>query len=214
MVFALGFSASCSSSPPPREEKDEFFKPIQRKVKSEPSPSSDHQVDALEAEVRILKDSLYRMQNYMLALLQETREQRDQLRELGDALAAANVRFRELNKRFDSWMVDSLKKATDTLKTKIVYLDGRIALYQIFDLMRADKNLYMRIEGHTDNVGITKTNQRLSEQRARAVMGALVRRGMDPQRLMAMGLGPRRPIESNLTAAGRARNSRVELVRR
>ncbi|MBF8297316.1 MAG: OmpA/MotB domain protein, partial [Bacteroidetes bacterium] len=113
------------------------------------------------------------------------------------------------------------------------YLDGRIALYlnfdvgkaeikpefestidKIFDLMRADKNLYMRIEGHTDNVGITKTNQRLSEQRARAVMGALVRRGMDPQRLMAMGLGPRRPIESNLTAAGRARNSRVELVRR
>jgi len=108
LIFATAFFASCSSSPPPWQEEDAFFKPLQRRVKSEPSPSSDREVNALKPEVRPPNDSLYRIQNSLLDLLQETREQRDQIRELRDTMAASKVRFREPNKEFDSSAADSL----------------------------------------------------------------------------------------------------------
>ena len=73
----------------------------------------------------------------------------------------------------------------------------------------------MRIEvqGHTDNRGSDDHNLQLSEQRAQAVRDYLVRQGVAADRLGARGFGETRPIESNQTAAGRATNRRVELIR-
>ena len=71
--------------------------------------------------------------------------------------------------------------------------------------------LAARIEGHTDSVGSAALNQRLSQQRAEAVMAALVDRGVAASRLNAEGLGPDRPIASNATPDGRSRNRRVEI---
>ena len=71
--------------------------------------------------------------------------------------------------------------------------------------------LAARIEGHTDSVGSAALNQRLSQQRAEAVMNALVERGVAASRLTAEGLGPDRPIASNATPEGRSRNRRVEV---
>jgi outer membrane protein OmpA-like peptidoglycan-associated protein len=71
--------------------------------------------------------------------------------------------------------------------------------------------LAARVEGHTDSVGSAALNQRLSQQRAEAVMAALVDRGVEASRLNAEGLGPDRPIASNATAEGRSRNRRVEI---
>jgi outer membrane protein OmpA-like peptidoglycan-associated protein len=70
------------------------------------------------------------------------------------------------------------------------------------------------IEGHTDNTGGDADNQSLSERRAEAVRLALVDRFAVPkERLSAAGFGETRPLESNDTVEGRARNRRVELSR-
>jgi outer membrane protein OmpA-like peptidoglycan-associated protein len=69
------------------------------------------------------------------------------------------------------------------------------------------------IAGHTDNIGTMQFNQALSEQRAAAVREALVAQfGVAASRLMTQGYGFTRPLESNATVEGRARNRRVELL--
>lgn len=70
----------------------------------------------------------------------------------------------------------------------------------------------IRIAGHTDNVGPSKINLRLSYLRASAVRDYLVRAGVAKHRLAAEGYGERRPVASNKTAAGREKNRRVEFV--
>lgn len=76
-------------------------------------------------------------------------------------------------------------------------------------LLNTDITL-VEIQGHTDNVGDSQTNQRLSQQRAQAVRDYLVTQGVDRKRLQAVGYGPSLPIQSNETAAGRAENRRVQ----
>ena len=68
------------------------------------------------------------------------------------------------------------------------------------------------IEGHTDSTGSRELNMRLSQERASAVRDALSRRGISPQRVRSVGLGPDYPIASNATAAGRQQNRRVEII--
>lgn len=69
-----------------------------------------------------------------------------------------------------------------------------------------------RIEGHTDSRGSANLNQALSQQRAEAVRDALVARGVEPGRLVAVGRGSDRPLATNDTAEGRASNRRVEII--
>jgi len=68
------------------------------------------------------------------------------------------------------------------------------------------------VEGHTDNVGSPDFNQKLSEQRAKAVMQYLIERGIDASRLQSIGYGLTKPVADNKTEEGRAKNRRVELV--
>jgi OOP family OmpA-OmpF porin len=110
---------------------------------------------------------------------------------------------------------------------------GRIALYINFDtgkadispasmpiideivaLLRNNRQLNVAIEGHTDNVGGAAANQALSEARARSVMAAIVGKGVAAARLSAIGFGQTKPIDDNATEAGRAKNRRVELVKK
>jgi len=70
----------------------------------------------------------------------------------------------------------------------------------------------IRIEGYTDNVGDPRFNQRLSEERAVAVREALIKRGVDGDRLTTRGHGETHPIAPNKSAAGRAKNRRVEFI--
>jgi outer membrane protein OmpA-like peptidoglycan-associated protein len=71
----------------------------------------------------------------------------------------------------------------------------------------------LRVEGYTDNVGTKAANQKLSIQRATAVMNWLIDHGVERRRLRAMGYGEARPLGDNSTEDGRAKNRRVELIR-
>jgi len=86
-------------------------------------------------------------------------------------------------------------------------------LVDIARMLTQHGDLRLRIEGHTDNVGATEANQRLSELRAQAVVDYLVNReGVAADRLEAVGLGETQPAADNDTLEGRQTNRRVELV--
>ncbi|GFO55654.1 hypothetical protein GMSM_26610 [Geomonas sp. Red276] len=67
------------------------------------------------------------------------------------------------------------------------------------------------IEGHTDSVGNQAANMNLSQKRADSIRKYLIDKfGVAPDRVKAVGYGPKKPIASNKTAAGRAKNRRIE----
>ena len=80
--------------------------------------------------------------------------------------------------------------------------------------LKAASTLSIVVAGHTDNVGTPEANMKLSDERAKAVMAALVQRGIPADRLTAEGFGQTQPIADNRTEEGRARNRRVELTRK
>jgi outer membrane protein OmpA-like peptidoglycan-associated protein len=88
------------------------------------------------------------------------------------------------------------------------------ALAGVARMLAGHPDWSLTIEGHTDSIGGAASNQALSERRAEAVRAALVSRyAVAASRLTARGFGATRPLESNATVEGRARNRRVEAAR-
>jgi outer membrane protein OmpA-like peptidoglycan-associated protein len=85
-------------------------------------------------------------------------------------------------------------------------------LGRVVEFVQRDPARRVRIEGHTDNRGGANLNQVLSQRRAEAVRDALIERGVDGDRLRAVGLGADVPVAPNDTDDGRARNRRVEII--
>ena len=85
---------------------------------------------------------------------------------------------------------------------------------QIVQLLKDNTDLKISVEGHTDNVGEAKSNLRLSDDRAKSVVAALTKAGIQASRLSAAGFGQARPVADNRREEGRAKNRRVELVKK
>jgi OOP family OmpA-OmpF porin len=92
--------------------------------------------------------------------------------------------------------------------------ESRPIVDQIAALMKQNAGLRLSVEGHTDNVGTPASNKLLSEQRAKAVMDAVVAAGVPAARLAAVGWGQDRPVADNRSEEGRAKNRRVEIVKK
>lgn len=89
---------------------------------------------------------------------------------------------------------------------------GIIELQNIVEYMRTNVNIIIEVAGHTDSNASAEYNQGLSEQRATACMDYLISAGISPVRLKAKGYGESRPVASNSTDSGRAKNRRTEFV--
>lgn len=90
--------------------------------------------------------------------------------------------------------------------------DSYVVLDQLAEIIKGNKKLNVRIEGHTDSSGSDTYNQQLSEKRAQAVMQYLIdNHGITSDRLASEGKGEQSPIASNDTEAGKAANRRVEI---
>ena len=96
----------------------------------------------------------------------------------------------------------------------VILDDSRPILDQVSALMRDNPALRLSIEGHTDSTGTPERNKALSLERAKAVAAALTAAGIDAKRLATMGWGQEKPLADNGTEEGRAKNRRVELVRK
>jgi outer membrane protein OmpA-like peptidoglycan-associated protein len=98
-----------------------------------------------------------------------------------------------------------------TTDSAVVRPAGVEQLARLGDILAKYPEDRIRIEGHTDSTGSRSHNEELSLRRAEAVRDVLASRGVHPRQMLVDGAGPARPIADNSTAAGRARNRRVEL---
>jgi outer membrane protein OmpA-like peptidoglycan-associated protein len=76
-------------------------------------------------------------------------------------------------------------------------------------MMQKHPNMRIELGGHTDNVGRPEANQKLSEQRAKAVYDYLVKKGISADRLTYKGYGQTEPVADNTTPEGRRQNRRT-----
>jgi outer membrane protein OmpA-like peptidoglycan-associated protein len=114
---------------------------------------------------------------------------------------------------------EEVKKKVDYAANNILFATGKYVLLsksfkgldEVSKILKDNPDLKLSIDGHTDNVGADGFNQKLSENRANAVKNYFMKKGIDAGRLTASGHGKTQPIEDNKTAAGRAKNRRVEM---
>lgn len=92
---------------------------------------------------------------------------------------------------------------TPTLQGDLRALAQNVQVYQ---------NSTLQVIGHTDSDGDAAYNQTLSEGRARSVANVLIANGVPSSRIQTYGRGESQPVASNLSAAGKAQNRRVEIV--
>lgn len=130
-------------------------------------------------------------------------------------LIAAKLRAEEKEQ-----IIERLKRRPITLQTDVLFAPGRAdltaaagpALKEIADFLNHDaRGRKVRIEGHTDSTGSEEANQRLSQDRAEGVAGALVGYGVSREKLVVRGYGKSHPVASNDIPAGQAKNRRVEI---
>ncbi len=89
-----------------------------------------------------------------------------------------------------------------------------IEINRVAKLMQEHPELNFEVQGHCDNTGSDKVNDPLSQKRAEAIVEALVKQGIAKDRLTAVGKGSHEPVADNGTAEGRAKNRRVEFVKK
>jgi len=85
-------------------------------------------------------------------------------------------------------------------------------LDRVVDLLKDNAGVKILIGGHTDNTGKPADNLKLSENRAKSVVGYLTSKGIDPSRLQYKGFGASKPVADNATDEGRTQNRRTELT--
>jgi outer membrane protein OmpA-like peptidoglycan-associated protein len=83
-------------------------------------------------------------------------------------------------------------------------------LERLLGILKENPTLKVEIAGHTDNIGSAEYNQKLSENRAQAVVDYLIEQGIDKKRLTYAGYGLAKPMTSNDTEKGRQLNRRTE----
>lgn len=113
-----------------------------------------------------------------------------------------------------------LENKGDTIILEKIYFDVDMALLKpesapslenLLDFLIVHPNYNVEISGHTDNSGTREHNQSLSLARAKAVVEYLTRHNISPSRLTYVGYGMDKPIASNDTDEGRAKNRRIEI---
>lgn len=97
----------------------------------------------------------------------------------------------------------------DTGKAKI-RPESFARLDAVAEFLMHTKHARIEISGHTDNVGNAKTNKALSQKRAQACRDYLVAKGIEADRVVAIGFGDERPVAANDTEDGRQQNRRIE----
>jgi len=107
------------------------------------------------------------------------------------------------------WILKGVHFDTDKSIIKPQYFS---ILDDVAVILEANSSIDVRIEGHTDNVGSAQYNKGLSKRRANSVMEYFVSKGIPQVRLKAVGYGLTKPVASNATSEGRAKNRRVQLT--
>ncbi len=87
-------------------------------------------------------------------------------------------------------------------------------IQKVADYMKKNTSARFEVQGHCDNQGSDKVNDPLSQKRAEAIVAELVKLGVDEWNLRAVGKGSHEPVADNKTEEGRAKNRRVEFIKK
>ncbi|MFT4682672.1 MAG: outer membrane protein OmpA-like peptidoglycan-associated protein [Flavobacteriales bacterium] len=109
-------------------------------------------------------------------------------------------------------MVQSLENIQFEVNSSLISPSSKKNLNQIVSILLLDEGFRLKVSAHTDNKGGIASNQKLSEERAAAVVDYLVGRGIAADRISAKGYGASRAMASNKNEAGRFQNRRVEFT--
>jgi hypothetical protein len=126
--------------------------------------------------------------------------------------SSADVRFEK------NFYLQKVEVGTKVVLNNIYFETGKAvlrsesfdALDQVFRFLENNPTMKLEISGHTDNTGTLRINQRLSRERAKAVVDYLTGRGISQEMLLYEGYADSQPVAPNDTAEGRERNRRVE----
>jgi len=121
----------------------------------------------------------------------------------------ANSILKELNETGKAILYINFDSGKATIKQESMPI-----VEQIIEMMKQAKDIKLSVEGHTDSDGSNESNQKLSEARAKSVVEAITKGGIDAARLSSAGFGEEKPIADNSTAEGKAKNRRVELIKK
>ncbi len=112
--------------------------------------------------------------------------------------------------------VKSLKKGLEIyFKNKSAEVDAQYqpTLSVAAQMLQTNKNFILQVDGHTDSSGSLAANNKVSLTRANIVKDYLINEyKVNPEQVIATGLGPNKPIASNSTANGKAKNKRVTVM--
>ena len=162
---------------------------------------------------------------------QRSAEEADQARRLASS-SASEAEYARKEAELASQQVTSLTRQLENLQLRetesgvvvtlgdVLFASGQVqlvegglaSLEEVVDLLQTEPNKKIRVEGHTDSRGDAEANLQLSDQRANAVMEALVSLGVAAERVTALGMGEDFPIASNEDEEGRAQNRRVDVI--
>lgn len=138
------------------------------------------------------------------------------LEKMKGEIAKGQVTISELKGKLTVNLVDAILFDSGKAEVKP---EGFVVLSKVVDILKNVHDKAIRIEGHTDNVDITRslaqrypTNWELSAARAINVARYLQQQAIAPDSLSAAAFGQFKPVADNATAAGRARNRRIEIV--
>jgi len=121
----------------------------------------------------------------------------------------ANAILEELNKTGKAILYINFDSGKSTIKN-----ESMPVVNQIIEMLNQAPDIQISIEGHTDSDGSNDSNLKLSEARAKAVVEVITKGGIDAARLSSAGFGEEKPIADNSTDEGKAKNRRVELIKK
>jgi len=119
-----------------------------------------------------------------------------------------NLEVKEI-KVGQEYEIEDINFSTNSFKLNV---DAKKIIDEFFEFLSENKNIGVEIQGHTDNVGNDDDNLILSHNRAKSVYEYLQQKGISSNRLSYQGFGESKPLESNDTKTGRAKNRRTVFV--
>lgn len=132
-----------------------------------------------------------------------------------------DIKPADANKPFElEILLEKIKVGTKVLLNNIFFDTNKfdllptsmVELNILTDLLKNNAGMVIEIQGHTDNVGDIKANQKLSENRARSVYDYLISNGIDKKQLNYKGYGETQPAFDNSTEEGKQKNRRTEFL--
>ncbi|UCC78525.1 MAG: OmpA family protein [Candidatus Zixiibacteriota bacterium] len=177
------------------------------------------QLKARDAEIAELKKQLEEARNQCIILEDEKKAAEDRANTLQGELDDLSDKLQiEMEKSEKYTMLRVPEKLLFNFSQARLSESGRNVLNDIAQILSKYTEYDIRVEGHTDNVKIKpefydkfRSNWELSTARATEVVRYLInKKGIGPERLVAVGYGEHRPIATNDTAEGRQQNRRVE----